>query len=121
MVNPFRKVGKTVLYVTLLGVGAVAISKTIIRSRRDSKFKPYAISGENQLGNKDEVKDYYNDIAHIKPGFPLPKDYSNDSKNDESDRNVQFTRKSEYEGGGLSVLSRKGGDKLGFWDRRRKD
>lgn len=75
-----------------------------------------------QGGSNDNfVADYYANIAKVKPGFPLPQHALKDgSTADKDDENV-FHRKSKYEAGGVSAMSRKRGDKLGFLDRRNKD
>lgn len=69
------------------------------------------------------IADYYANIAQVKPGFPLPKPSSNNNNNnngrDLNNKNEHtFQRKSEYEAGGVSAVTRKRGDKLGFWNRR---
>lgn len=53
---------------------------------------------------------YYDNLAHVKPGFPLPKSEQGDG---------ETQRKSEFEGPGMSVLSRRSGDKLGVFNWKR--
>ena len=63
-------------------------------------------------------RDYYDNLAQVKPGFPLPKHGDNSIDNSEDHG---LARKSKYEGSGLSAVTRKRGDKLGFLDRRRDE
>lgn len=93
---------KNAIYLSVFGILSVVLVKSIIRERRDAKFNPHA---RDAPANRSDV-DYYENLAQVKPGFPLPSDASSQE------------RKSEFEGAGLSYLSRKRGDKLGFLDRR---
>lgn len=112
----------------LIGGGiSIYIVKSIIKSRRDAKFKPEAmikdIQYDKQLDQERDqfVQDYYSNIAQVKPGFPLPKHALKDSTDPNANESNSFQRKSKYEAGGVSAVSRKRGDKLGFWDRGHKD
>ncbi len=67
------------------------------------------------------AQDYYSNIAQVKPGFPLPKNALKDSSDPNATEENTFHRRSKYEAGGVSAITRKRGDKLGFWDRRNKD
>lgn len=116
---------KTVGYVFFGGAISIYIVKSIIKSRRDAKFKPQAMVIDSGIAlNQDRdrmIDDYYGNIAQVKPGFPLPKtssskDNSNEGSNDENMHT--FQRKSKYEAGGVSAITRKRGDKLGYWSRR---
>ncbi|CCK69574.1 Coi1p KNAG_0C04730 [Huiozyma naganishii CBS 8797] len=106
--NPFKHVGKSILYVSVAGILSIYISKSIIRRRREAKFQPNAKMAADEHDRNNNT--YYDNLAQVKPGFPLPKE----------DGSVP-ERKSKYEAGGISAVSRKRGDKLGFWDRRRDD
>ncbi|KAK5780125.1 hypothetical protein RI543_002667 [Arxiozyma heterogenica] len=116
---------KTVGYVFLGGALSIYIVKSIIKSKRDAKFKPQAMIDDYEVAlnqSKDKmIDDYYANIAQVKPGFPLPKSASNKG-NSNGGPNVEnahaFQRKSKYEAGGVSAVTRKRGDKLGFWNRR---
>ncbi|CAI4038242.1 SMKI04G5845 [Saccharomyces mikatae IFO 1815] len=114
MSNPFQNIGKNLLYISAAGITSIFIVKTIVKSRRDAKFIPKA------RGNSDEMneRDYYDNLAQVKPGFPLPKHGDNSIDNSEDHG---LARKSKYEGSGLSAVTRKRGDKLGFLDRRRDE
>lgn len=84
----------------------MTVVKGIIRSKKEARYTPPALArGKN---DSEQSKEYYDNLADVKPGFPLPKDNPED----------QSTRKSQFEGSGMSVLSRKRGDRLGFIDRR---
>lgn len=65
----------------------------------------------NSNNGKDQAMGYYDNVALVKPGFPLPRGQQSD----------EGERKSEYEGSGMSVMSRKRGDKLGFMNRRKDE
>lgn len=85
------------------------VVKSIVRGRREAKFIPSAmVSSKN---GEDQALGYYDNVALVKPGFPLPQGQQSD----------EGKRKSEYEGSGMSVMSRKRGDKLGFMDRKRDE
>ncbi|CCF58522.1 hypothetical protein KAFR_0E03710 [Kazachstania africana CBS 2517] len=102
--SPFRTVGKSVLYAFGIGIAAIFISKSIIRDRRDKHFITAArVMKDNE---DDKNRDYYDNVALVRPGFPLPREEQT------------LKRKNRYEGTGVSAATRKRGDKLGFWDRR---
>ncbi|AET39656.1 Coi1p Ecym_4631 [Eremothecium cymbalariae DBVPG len=105
-INPFANIGQTVLYLSGAAILSVVVTKTVIRQRRDNNFRPHARDTDEDAGK--EEGDYYSNLAKVKPGFPLEQGKSNER-----------SRKSEFEGAGLSYKSRKGGDRLGFLDRRR--
>ncbi|CAI4057476.1 hypothetical protein SUVZ_02G4950 [Saccharomyces uvarum] len=114
MSNPFQNIGKNLLYISAAGIASIYIVKTIVKTKRDAKFTPQA-RGKNE---KVQERDYYDNLAQVKPGFPLPKQVNN-SVDDSKDHGL--LRKSKYEGSGLSAATRKKGDKLGFLDRRRDE
>ncbi|SCV06084.1 LANO_0H21748g1_1 [Lachancea nothofagi CBS 11611] len=97
--NPFRNVGRNGIYLVGGLIVSIFVSKKLINSNKKTQFNRM----QEQATSKE---DYYKNSAHVKPGFPLPAG------------ELQDTRKSEFEGSGLSYLSRKGGDKLGFMDRK---
>lgn len=105
---------KNLLYISAAGIASIYVVKTIVKARRDAKFIPKA------RGNNGEVneKNYYDNLAQVKPGFPIPKDGGD---NIDCSEDHQLVRKSKYEGSGLSAVTRKRGDKLGFLDRRRNE
>lgn len=84
--------------------------KYINTKRRDDKYKPEARITD-RMKSSDKKWDYYDNLAHIKPGFPIkdPRDMANES---------DFKRKSKFEAGGVAAVTRKRGDRLGFWDRK---
>lgn len=116
---------KTVGYLLLGGGISIYIVKTIIKSRRDSRFKPEELIQQynNSLDSERDQfeKDYYSNIAQVRPGFPLPQNALKDSLDPNATEENTFQRRSKYEAGAVSHVSRKRGDKLGFWDRRNKD
>ncbi|CAI1851153.1 hypothetical protein SEUBUCD646_0B04890 [Saccharomyces eubayanus] len=111
MSNPFQNIGKNLLYISAAGIASIYIVKTIVKTRRDAKFTPQARGKNGEL----KERDYYDNLAQVKPGFPLPKQANNNADGSEDHGLV---RKSKYEGSGLSAATRKRGDKLGFLDRR---
>lgn len=117
MSNPFGKVGRTVLYVSAVGVFSVVVVKAIVRSQRDAKYKPHElIDGQ---GNRNDG--YYDNLAQVKPGFPIPKKTQASDEFDLELSEAATTRKSKYEAGGISAMTRKRGDRLGFLNRINKD
>ncbi|CCE63251.1 hypothetical protein TPHA_0E01580 [Tetrapisispora phaffii CBS 4417] len=109
--NAFEALGKKLAIITVIGFGALFVAKNNVKSKKASKFQPNVkVSATEQ-----NTGDYYSNLAKIKPGFPLPKDDSSDAGGS------KYQRKSKYEGSGNSYLSRKGGDRLGFLDRREND
>ncbi|SCU83851.1 LAFA_0D06260g1_1 [Lachancea sp. 'fantastica'] len=97
--NPFNNIGRNTLYLVGGLIVSVFLTKKLVSDNKQTQFdrmKADAITKEN----------YYKNLANVKPGFPLPAEDSAES------------RKSEFEGPGLSYLSRKGGDRLGFLDRK---
>lgn len=102
------------MYISAAGIASIYVVKTVVKSRRDAKFIPKA-RGNNGEANE---KNYYDNLAQVKPGFPLPK-HEDDNINSSEDHGL--VRKSKYEGSGLSAVTRKRGDKLGFLDRRRNE
>ncbi|CAI4059092.1 Coi1p SKDI_04G5925 [Saccharomyces kudriavzevii IFO 1802] len=113
MSNPFQNIGKNLLYISTAGIASIYIVKTIVKTRRDAKFIPKARGDNGEVSERD----YYDNLAQVRPGFPLPKQNGN---------NIDpechgLVRKSKYEGSGLSAATRKRGDKLGFLDRRRNE
>ncbi|KAH3900265.1 uncharacterized protein SCODWIG_01727 [Saccharomycodes ludwigii] len=124
-----KTVAKGVGYLTAVGILSVFISKAIINRRRDEQFKP-AVRSKGKLDNKKDTEDtdedinekYYANLANVKPGFPLPNQQSQQREQNESvnlplQNKKENQRKSEFEGAGLSYLTRKRGDKLGFFSR----
>lgn len=117
MSNPFGNIGRNVLYISAVGVFSVVVVKAIVRSQRDAKYKPQAlINGEN---NNDES--YYDNLAQVKPGFPIPKKKQASDEFDLELSEAATTRKSKYEAGGISAMTRKRGDRLGLFSRRNDD
>ncbi|SCU79903.1 LADA_0B03928g1_1 [Lachancea dasiensis] len=97
--NPFRNVGRNVVYLVGGLIASIFVTKTLVGANKQTQF--------DRMKEKAASKeDYYKNSAHVKPGFPLPGE------------NLATSRKSEFEGAGLSYLSRRGGDRLGFMDRR---
>lgn len=115
MSNPFKNIGKNLLYISGVGVLSLVIVKSIVRARRDAKFKPHALVGDEA----SSAQDYYDNLAQVKPGFPLPKKLDKDEEFSIVD--AATTRKSKYEAGGVSAVTRRRGDRLGFLDRRNND
>lgn len=105
MSNPFQNIGKNALYLCIALTASVVIAKTVIRGEKVSKFNPQTV-GEEPATDKDK---YYSNLAQVQPGFPLKK------------QKEEIHRKSEFEGAGLSYVTRKRGDKLGFLDRRSEE
>lgn len=102
--------------ITGVGIGSIYLAKVVIKRRRDAKFQPKAIYSNKpgtmgDLKNKDPSVSYYENLAQVKPGFPIHKDGEDKVP----------ARKSKYEASGLSAVTRKRGDKLGFLDRRRNE
>ncbi|EDO17303.1 hypothetical protein Kpol_1062p10 [Vanderwaltozyma polyspora DSM 70294] len=87
--------------------------KDNIRSKREASFSTDATATGKKSGQS-----YYDNYAQIKPGFPLPKEHT---ENIDSEQSVSPVRKSKYEGAGNSYMSRKRGDKLGFLDRKNNE
>ncbi|SCU93429.1 LAMI_0E14334g1_1 [Lachancea mirantina] len=100
--NPFQNIGKNAAYLCGFAILSVLAVKAAIRGRRDAQFDRF---GEKSQGRDD----YYKNLANVRPGFPI------------SQADDGSGRKSDFQGSGLSYLSRKRGDKLGFWDRRRDE
>lgn len=94
---------KNVIYLSLTAIAGVIVAKTMIKERRISQFSPH-MRGLPQ----EDSSTYYDNFAQVKPGFPLP----------QTGESAGYERKSEFEGSGLSYMSRKRGDRLGFLDRR---
>lgn len=109
---------KNIFYISAIGLSSIFISKSIIKRKKLEKFNPTSKdNAEKYLSHKiDQETDYYANLATVRPGFPLPK-----SENTTNDSTAKYERKSKYEGSGMSVLSRKSGDRLGFLDRRNND
>lgn len=105
MSNPYQNVGKNIVYLCTSLTASVIIVKTLIRDRKASTFSPQQIAKEKQDGDYD----YYSNIAEVRPGFPLKK------ADAASETNTGF------EGTGLSYMTRKHGDRLGFLDRRSEE
>lgn len=93
--------------------------KYINNKRRDDKYKPLAMipNVSNGTNSANEKWDYYDNLAQIKPGFPIRDPRKKLDGNDEN----EFKRKSKYEAGGVAAVTRKRGDRLGFWNRRQND
>ncbi|CUS21840.1 LAQU0S04e01992g1_1 [Lachancea quebecensis] len=100
--NPFQNIGRNLLY--LIGGLAVSVyvTKKLTRANKVTQFDRMQEKAKNE-------EEYYKNLAHVRPGFPITADGSKEA------------RKSEFEGSGLSYLSRKGGDRLGFLDRKNND
>ncbi|SCU95039.1 LAME_0F10440g1_1 [Lachancea meyersii CBS 8951] len=98
-VNPFKNIGRNTLYLVGGLIVSVFVTKKLVNSNKQIQF-------DRMQAEEITKENYYKNLANIKPGFPLPAEDSSD------------VRKSEFEGRGLSYLSRKGGDRLGFLDRR---
>ncbi|CAB4253741.1 similar to Saccharomyces cerevisiae YDR381C-A Protein of unknown function, localized to the mitochondrial outer membrane [Maudiozyma barnettii] len=114
----YKNVGKNILFISTIGLSSIFIAKSIIRRRRQEQFNPTAKANEELYQNEKLHKetDYYANLAKVRPGFPLPQD---DVDAITGERKERYERKSQYEGSGMSVSSRKHGDRLGFLDRRR--
>lgn len=103
----YRGYSKNILYVSIAAVASLTVVKGIIKARKEAKFTSAAMAQYNADDQKS--KEYYANSADVKPGFPLPRSESEFETH---------KRKSKYEGTGMSVLSRRRGDRLGFFDRR---
>ncbi|QLQ78227.1 hypothetical protein HG537_0A04740 [Torulaspora globosa] len=107
--NPFQNLGKNIVYVAIGAIASVLVVKAVVRSKREANYSPSAVA--NHQEDNAKTAGYYDNLAQVRPGFPLP-----------SERPVEpIERKSEFEGPGMSVLSRKRGDRLGFFDRKRDE
>ncbi|KAG0677868.1 hypothetical protein C6P41_003120 [Kluyveromyces marxianus] len=107
MSNPFQNIGRNFAYLCIGLTASVVIVKTVVRDSKVSKFDP-----QNLASAQTSAEDaHYANLAEIKPGFPLKK----------GDEESQIKRKSEFEGAGLSYVTRKRGDRLGFLDRRKEE
>lgn len=82
--------------------------KGVVRSRREAQYSPSAVANHEE---QSKTAGYYDNLAQVRPGFPLPSQKQTEA----------IERKSEFEGPGMSVLSRKRGDRLGFLDRKRDE
>lgn len=100
---------KNIIYVSIGAVASVLVVKGVVRSRREAQYTPSAMAKHDE--EKTKTNGYYDNLAQVKPGFPLPSHKQEDVAE----------RKSEFEGPGMSVLSRKRGDRLGFFDRKKDE
>ncbi|CCD22599.1 Coi1p NDAI_0A04430 [Naumovozyma dairenensis CBS 421] len=114
-VNPFKNIGKNILIISGISIASIYTVKSIVRKRREAKFTPKALALSRKTAEENTLSDYYDNLAQVKPGFPIPK-----PKDDSSSTNI-LPRKSVYEASSPSVITRKRGDKLGFLDRRKKE
>lgn len=85
-----------------VAVASVVVVKSNVRNKKEARYSPPAVANSAANG-----REYYDNIAQVRPGFPLP----------QHQKQEQHERKSVYEGTGMSRESRKKGDKLGFFDR----
>lgn len=104
-VPSIRSVWKQAAFCLTLAVVSAYAVKSNVTIRRRQQFAKEASSYDTLM--QERVKDRSGEsIATVKPGFPL-------------DDGVQrYQRKSEYEGAGSSVMSRRQGDKFNwghFW------
>lgn len=95
---------KNIIYVSIGAVASVLVVKGVVKARREAK---YSSTGMASSDISKQSAAYYDNLAHVKPGFPLP---NNEQGEDERQR------KSEFEGPGMSVLSRRSGDRLGLFN-----
>lgn len=87
-------------------IGGLAVSIYVTKKLTNAN----KVTQFDRMQEKAKTKeDYYKNSANVRPGFPIPAESS------------QEARKSEFEGVGLSYLSRKRGDKLGFMDRKKEE
>lgn len=107
--TPLYSTSKNIIYVSIGAVASVLVVKTVVRSRREAKYSPSVMASSGEDSTRSDQ--YYDNLAQVKPGFPLPKQQQAEPTE----------RKSEFEGPGMSVLSRKRGDRLGFFDRKRDE
>ncbi|CEP60289.1 Coi1p LALA0_S01e07294g [Lachancea lanzarotensis] len=97
--NPFNNIGRNTLYLVGGLIVSVFATKKLVSDNKQTQF-------DRKKAEEITKENYYKNLANVKPGFPLPAE------------ELAEARKSEFEGRGLSYLSRKGGDRLGFFDRR---
>ncbi|QLL30659.1 hypothetical protein HG536_0A04750 [Torulaspora globosa] len=107
--NPFKNLGKNVIYVSIGAIASVLVAKRVVRSKKEAQYSPSASANHEE--HKAGTEGYYDNLAQVRPGFPLPSQKQTEA----------IERKSEFEGPGMSVLSRKRGDRLGFLDRKRDE
>ncbi|SJM84388.1 uncharacterized protein ZBIST_1623 [Zygosaccharomyces bailii] len=103
MSNPFQNIGRNAACLLAVAIASVVVVKSTVRNKKEARYSTSATansSAENSGG-------YYDNIAQVRPGFPLPQNQNSEHQE----------RKSVYEGPGMSRASRKKGDKLGFFDR----
>ncbi|KAL3231455.1 putative mitochondrial outer membrane protein [Nakaseomyces bracarensis] len=118
MSNPFQNIGKNALYLSAVGVLSVVLVKAVVRSQRDAKYKPEALIN----GGDPNSDGYYDNLAQVKPGFPIPKRRAQaDDEYDLELSDAATTRKSKYEAGGVSAMTRKRGDRLSLFSRNRNN
>ncbi|KAL6940670.1 hypothetical protein ACO0QE_004583 [Hanseniaspora vineae] len=101
---------KNIGYIAVSAVCLLFISKSLIRRNRDNDYENEVRVKMNNMSNDqadDEINRKYSRIAK-EANYQASK----------NDQNPLAVPKSEYEGIGSSYLSRKRGDKLGFWDKK---
>ncbi|TID28126.1 hypothetical protein CANINC_002663 [Pichia inconspicua] len=98
-VPPLKKFWKQATFLCAIAVLAAYSVKQNVTIRRRQQFVKEASSYDSLM--QDRVRERSGDsISTVKPGFPI------------DDGIERYKRKSEYEGAGVSVRSRRTGDKF---------
>lgn len=96
---PLMKFWKQTAFLFVVAIGAAYSVKQNVTIRRRKQYVKEASSYDSLM--QERVRDRSGDsISTVKPGFPI------------DDGIERYQRKSEYEGAGVSVRSRRTGDKF---------
>ncbi|VEU20727.1 DEKNAAC101526 [Brettanomyces naardenensis] len=93
---------KTAVFLTAIAGFTAYYAKNKVTIRRRAQYAKDASSYDSMMQQRVRSGD---SISTIRPGFP------------KEDGVEKFKRKSEYEGAGSSYMSRRHGDKFGFFSR----